>query len=169
MRILTMDMDQDQPKRRNYTPHQARLKAESYCAYQERSQKEIRDKLYEWGLFSKDVEEIISELIQNNFLNEERFAMMYAQGKFRIKGWGKYKIKQGLKLKQVPEKLIQKALKNLDMDEYLAKLERIIIQKSELLTEKDSFKRRMKLQQFAQMRGFESDLITEILKNRGLS
>ncbi len=162
-------MDQEKSKRRNYTPHQARLKAESYCAYQERSQKEIRDKLYEWGLFSKDVEEIISELIQQNFLNEERFAMAYAQGKLRIKGWGKYKIKQGLKQKQVPEKLIMKALKHLNMDEYLAKLDSILVKKAALLSEKDAFKRRMKLQQFAQMRGFEQDFISDMLKDKRLS
>lgn len=161
-------MENEPVKRKRYTPHQARLKAESYCAYQERSQKEIRDKLYEWGLFSKEVEEIISDLIQQNFLNEERFALAYAQGKLRIKGWGKYKIKQGLKLKQIPEKLVQKALKHLDMDEYLAKLESILSKKSALISEKDSFKRRLKLQQFATMRGFEQDLVAEILKNKRL-
>ncbi|MEY3678849.1 MAG: hypothetical protein RI924_990 [Bacteroidota bacterium] len=162
-------MENEGQKRKRYTPQQAKLKAESYCAYQERSQKEIRDKLYEWGLFSREVELIISELIETNFLNEERFALAYAQGKLRIKGWGKYKIKQGLKLKQVSGKLIIKALEHLDSGEYLDKLESIIVKKSALISERDPFKRRYKLQQFAQMRGFEQDLILEILKNKGLS
>ena len=81
----------------------AYVKAEHYCAYQERSQQEVRDKLYEWGLWPDAVENIISELISNNFLNEERFAKAYAQGKFNQKGWGRIKIKQALKLKKVPD------------------------------------------------------------------
>src|SRR6195952_6162128 len=77
-------------------------KAEQYCAYQERAQQEVRNKLYDWGLYPKDVEQIISNLIENNFLNEERFARMYAKSKFNQKSWGRIKIKQGLKFKQVP-------------------------------------------------------------------
>lgn len=162
-------MENESPKRRTYTPQQARAKAQHYCAYQERAQQEIRNKLYEWGLYQSDVENIISELIQENFLNEERFALAYAQGKFRIKGWGKRKIKQSLQNKQVPQKLIQKALNNLDEDEYLKKLADVLEKKSALLKEKDTFKRRYQLSQFAQMRGFESDLISDVLKNSTLS
>src|SRR5690606_12616598 len=97
----------------------ALAKAEHYCAYQERSQQEVRNKLYEWGLWSDDVEELIAELIQTNFLNEERFAMAYVSGKFNIKKWGKVKIKQGLKLKKVPDKMILNALKSINYDDYL--------------------------------------------------
>ncbi|MFM6976372.1 MAG: regulatory protein RecX [Sphingobacteriaceae bacterium] len=161
-------MENESAKRKTYTPQQARVKAESYCAYQERSQQEMRDKLYQWGLHYSDVEQTISELIQSNFLNEERFAMAYAQGKFRIKGWGKRKIKQALKFKQVPEKLILKALNNLDADEYLNKLADVIDKKMVLIKETDAFKRRYQLSQFAQMRGFEPDLIAEVLKDKGL-
>jgi regulatory protein len=160
-------MDFEAPKRKTYTPQQALLKAESYCAYQERSQQEMREKLFQWGLQHTDVEQLISTLIENNFLNEERFAMAYAQGKFRIKGWGKRKIKQALKLKRVPEKLIVKALNQIDPEEYLEKLGNIIARKAALLKEKDSFKRRYQLSQFAQQRGFETDLIIDILKNMG--
>ena len=78
--------------------HAARAKAEHYCSYQERSQQEVRDELYEWGQPANVVENIISELITGNFLNEERFAKAYATGKFRQKGWGKVKIKQALNL-----------------------------------------------------------------------
>ncbi len=89
----------------------ALAKAEHYCAYQERSQQEVRDKLYEWGLYSNVVERVITELIAGNFLNEERFANAYTRGKFNQKGWGKNKIKQGLKFKRVSDPLIKKALK----------------------------------------------------------
>ena len=88
----------------------ARLKAEHYCAYQERSQQELRNKLYEWCQYPNMIETIISQLISDNFLNEERFAKAYAKGKFRQKGWGRIKIKQGLKLKQVPNVLIKKGV-----------------------------------------------------------
>ena len=112
-----------------FSREQAKIKAESYCAYQERSQFEIRNKLYEWGLHQKDVEEIISELIELNFLNEERFALAYSLGKFRIKGWGKNKIKQGLKLKRIPDKLIIKSLKSIEYDDYLIMLKKILQKK----------------------------------------
>ena len=151
----------DNNKPKIFSREQAKLKAESYCAYQERSQYEVRNKLYEWGLHQKDVEQIISELIDQNFLNEERFSRAYTLGKFRIKGWGRMKIKQGLKLKQVPDKMIQKALKSIDEDDYLQSLRQILEKKSNLLTEKDSFKRRYLLSRYAASKGYESDLIAE--------
>ncbi len=143
----------------------ARQKAEHYCAYQERSQQEVRDKLYEWGQYPSVVENIISQLISANFLNEQRFALAYATGKFRQNGWGKVKIKQGLKLKRVSDPLIKKALNNIDGDEYLAMLKRLIEKKAALVKEKDAFKRHFKLHQYLLSRGFESDLIREVLNN----
>jgi regulatory protein len=138
-------------------------KAANYCAYQERSQQEVRDKLYEWGLYSDMVENIISQLIGNNFLNEERFAKAYATGKFRQKGWGKVKITHGLKFKRVPDVLIKKALKELPDDEYLITLQKVITKKANTIIEKDGFKRKYKLQQYALSRGYESDLIADVL------
>jgi len=149
------------------TRQQALEKMEHYCAYQERSQQEVRDKLYTLGLHRNDVEEVISELIQTNFLNEERFAIAYTQGKFRMKNWGRLKIKQGLKLKRVSEKLITKALKQLDGDEYYITLTKVLEKKSALLKEKDPFKKRSRLFQYASGRGFESDLILESLRDLG--
>ncbi|HTI57411.1 regulatory protein RecX [Mucilaginibacter sp.] len=155
----------DQPKPNKITDEKVGLaKAENYCAYQERSQQEVRDKLYEWGLYPNQVENIITRLIENNFLNEARFAVAYATGKFRQKGWGKIKIKQGLKLKKVSEPLIKKALNSIDGDDYLQMLNRIIEKKSATITEKLPYKRRYKLQQYAMSRGFESDLISDVLK-----
>ena len=151
-----------------FSRQQAKVKAESYCAYQERSQFEIRNKLYEWGLHQKDVEEIISELIELNFLNEERFALAYSLGKFRIKGWGKNKIKQGLKLKRIPDKLIIKSLKSIEYDDYLMMLQKILQKKSNTISEKDPFKKRYLLTRFASSKGYESDLITDLLINNKL-
>lgn len=147
----------------------AMAKAEHYCAYQERSQQEIRNKLYEWGLWSNDVEEIISELIQTNFLNEERFTAAYVSGKFNIKHWGKVKIKQGLKLKKVPDKMIQRALNSIDYDDYLKAILVAAEKKSRTITEKDPYKRKYKLVSHLLSRGFENDLITEVLKANDLA
>jgi len=158
----------EEPSTKIFSREQAKVKAESYCAYQERSQFEIRNKLYEWGLHQKDVEEIISELIEQNFLNEERFALAYSLGKFRIKGWGKIKIRQGLKLKRIPDKLIIKSLKAIDDDDYLSTLKKILEKKSKILSEKEPFKLRYLLTRFAASKGFELDMITDLLINNKL-
>ena len=161
-------MRNEEPSTKIFSREQAKVKAESYCAYQERSQFEIRNKLYEWGLHQKDVEEIISELIEQNFLNEERFALAYSLGKFRIKGWGKIKIRQGLKLKRIPDKLIIKSLKAIDDDDYLSTLKKILEKKSKILSEKEPFKLRYLLTRFAASKGFELDMITDLLINNKL-
>ena len=164
-----MRMMEDQKGRpKPLSKQQARQKIKAYCAYQERSQKEVRAKLYDMGLYTADVEETISDLIQENFLNEERFAIAYAGGKFRIKQWGRVKIKQGLKLKGVPEKMINKAIYSIDEDEYRATLQNILEKKSHLINEKEPFKKRNKLIQYAQGKGFETDLIFLTLKSSEL-
>lgn len=147
----------------------ALLKAESWCAYQERSQQETRNKLYEYGLHQMEVEDLITELIVTNFLNEERFAMAYVSGKFNIKKWGRIKIKQGLKLKKVPDKLIQKALNSIDGDKYLANILATAEKKLKVINEKDAIKKKYKLITFLQSKGFENDLIFDVLKANNLS
>lgn len=159
-----IDLRNEQSTPKVFSKAECRKKAESYCAYQERSQQEVRNKLYEWGLHEGDVEEIISELIQENFLNEERFALAYTLGKFRIKGWGKIKIRQGLKLKRVPDKMIIKALKAIDQDDYLAKLKSLIEKKQATVKESDPFKLRFLLSRYAAQKGYEMDLIGEVIK-----
>ena len=147
----------------------ALLKAESWCAYQERSQQETRNKLYEYGLHQREVEDLITELIVTNFLNEERFAMAYVSGKFNIKKWGRIKIKQGLKFKKVPDKLIQKALNSIDGDKYLANILATAEKKLKVINEKDAIKKKYKLITFLQSKGFENDLIFDVLKANNLS
>lgn len=163
-----MEFDEDKPKKPALDKRTALLKAESFCAYQERAQQEIRNKLYEWGLHQEDTENIISELISTNFLNEERFAASYVSGKFNIKKWGKLKIKQGLKLKRVPEKMIIKALAKIDYDDYLQTLLGIAEKKLSSITEKDKYKRKNKLITYLMGRGFEINVISEVLKDNDL-
>jgi len=159
----------DSPKIIKITDEKLALsKAEHFCAYQDRAQQEVRNKLYEWGLWTDAVENIIIQLIAGNFLNEERFAKAYVQGKFKQKGWGRNKIKQGLKFKNIPPALLKKALQTIDADDYLAMLQKVIQKKARLLTEKEPYKRRYKLQQYALSRGYENDLIADVLKDSEL-
>ena len=159
----------ESPKKIKITDEKVALaKAEHFCAYQERAQQEVRDKLYDWGLWPDAVENIIVKLIGDNFLNEERFAKAYVRGKFKQKGWGRIKIKQGLKIKKIPENLLKKALLTINGDEYLEMLTKVLSKKAALLTEKVPYKRRYKLQQYALSRGFETDLIIDVLKNSEL-
>lgn len=146
----------------------AQSRLEHYCAYQERSQQEVRDKLYSYGLHSAEVEDVICDLIGSNFLNEERFANAYALGKFRIKHWGKLKIKQGLKFKRVGDSLIKKALNQINYDDYLQTLKDLLEKKDALLKEKNIFKRRQKLLSYGISKGYETDLIFDCLNSSDL-
>jgi regulatory protein len=153
---------------RTFTPDQSIPKIKQYCAYQERCHAEVRDKLYSFGLHRKEVEEIISNLIQENYLNEERFAIQYAGGKFRIKNWGKNKIRQALKQKQVSDYCIKKALKEIDDTDYINAFEKLVEQKMKTLkSEKNIFIKKRKLQDFLLMKGYESDLVREVVGRIG--
>ncbi|WP_437918634.1 regulatory protein RecX [Sphingobacterium sp. LRF_L2] len=152
-------MNEENNQRKTLTYLQAKVKAESYCAYQERAQQEVRDKLYSWGLHQNETENIIAALIEENFLNEERFAKAYALGKFRMKGWGKIKIRQHLKAKKITEPLLKIALREIDPDEYEKKLTETIDKKTIHNTNKLSLNEKAKLIRFLQTKGFENDLI----------
>ena len=148
----------------NFTPQQSVPKIKQYCAYQERCHAEVRDKLYSFGLNKIEVEEIISELITENYLNEERFAIHYAGGKFRMKQWGKNKIKQSLKFKQVSDYCIKKALKEIDDKEYEKTFLKLTELKLKTLkSEKNIFIKKRKLQDFLLMKGYESEMIREVV------
>lgn len=144
--------------------NEATLKAQSYCAYQERCQQEVRDKLYEWGLWPEAVESIIADLISQNFINEERFAIAFAGGKFRIKKWGRIKIKIALKQKRISDYCIKKALQEIDGDQYVETIKKVLEKKANSLTEKNLIRRKYKLLQYAAAKGFEQDLVIDALK-----
>lgn len=136
----------------------------NWCAYQERSQFEVRNKLVEYGIFNEEAENIISQLIQENFLNEERFALAFARGKFRIKRWGRIKIKLELKQHKVSEYCISKALKQIDGNEYFATLEKIIEKKTKEIKESNKIKKQYKIIKYAMSRGYEQDIIMDAIK-----
>ncbi len=152
--------------KQNLTPGQALQKAKHYCAYQERSHAEVKDKLYGFGLYKNDVEHIISTLIEENYLNEERFAIAFAGGHFRSKQWGRVKIKYQLKQKQVSDYCIKKALKTINEDDYLQTLQKLFEEKLKTLkSEKNIFIKKRKLQDFLLQKGFEVDLVRGLIIN----
>lgn len=143
---------------------QAILSIKRFCAYQERAQQEVRDKLYEYGMSKDQVEEILSDLISENFLNEERFAMQFAGGHFRIKGWGKVKINHALKQKRVSAYNIKKALQSIDLDAYEKTLESLATKKWNSLKGERGLSKMAKTQAFLYQRGFEPQLIQPVLQ-----
>ncbi len=157
-------MFEEKKPKKKLTPAQAFIKAQMTCVYQERCQQEMRDKLYDWGLFPDAVENTIALLISDNYLNEERFAKAFAGGKFRIKKWGKIKIKIELKKRKISDYCIRKAMLEIDEDDYTKTLKAIIAKKSKEIKGGKSQIRNYKIAQYAASRGFESDLIWDILK-----
>ena len=148
------------------TPNQAHQKIKQYCAYQERSHSEVKDKLYGYGLIKNDVEDIISKLIEDNYLNEERFAIQFAGGKFRIKHWGKIKIRYELKQKNVSDYCIKKALAAIDKAAYTKTMYRLAeLKLNGLKGEKNIFIKKRKLQDHLLMKGYESDLVKLIMND----
>ncbi|MES2591532.1 MAG: RecX family transcriptional regulator [Bacteroidota bacterium] len=157
-------MDFETKPKKKLTRAQAMIRAQASCAYQERCQQEMRDKLYEWGLHSADVENIIAELITDNFLNEERFAKTFAGGKFRIKKWGKIKIKIELKRRKISDYCIRRAMLEISDMDYIKTLQQLIIKKSKDIKGGKTQVKNYKIAQYAISRGFEGDLVWDILR-----
>ena len=136
-----------------------------FCNYQERSQQEVRNKLYELKATTPEVESMIAELIEADLVNEERFARAIARGKFRLKYWGKIKILQLLKQHRISEYCIKKAMTEIEYDEYLQTLHRLAERKwEELRSEKLLPARKAKVFRYLAGKGYESSLITEVLQ-----
>lgn len=152
-------------QRKQLSPEQAYEKIKYYCAYQERSHRETKEKLYSFGIYKEKVELLLSRLIEEGYLNEERFAIQFAGGKFRMKQWGKKKIEQGLKEKQVSPYCIKKALAQIDDTDYEQTLERLATQKwDQLKSEKNIFIKMRKLQDYLLQKGYEYEWVKEMIK-----
>jgi len=139
-------------------------KLKKYCAYQDRCHQEVRYKILSYKVYGDDLEEIISELIQENFLNEERFAKSYARGKFKIKKWGKNKIKQELLKRRISAYCIKKAMLEIDDELYIQTLKTIIQKKIDSQSNYSILIRRDKAIKYAYSRGYETNLIYKIIK-----
>lgn len=149
---------------KRYSPDEARKKIRRYCAYQERAHREVRDKLFSFGLYGNDVDEVITELITEGFLNEERFARAFAGGKFRMKKWGKLKIIQGLETKGVSTNCIRIGLTEIDEDDYGRTLLDLLERQNERITEASPYLRRDKLSKYAIQKGYEPDLVWRMIR-----
>ncbi|MEO8765419.1 MAG: regulatory protein RecX [Ginsengibacter sp.] len=152
----------------NISPEEAFSKIKHYCAYQERSHGEVKNKLYLLGVCKENSDQIIADLITENYLNEERFAANFAGGKFRIRQWGKNKITQSLRMKQVSDPNIKKALKEIDEAEYLTTFRKLAEKKMETLSgERNILVKKRKLRNFLLQRGYEINYITEEVQKIG--
>ncbi len=148
-----------------YSLDEAQKKLEFYCAYQERSHKEVVTKLKDMRMIPDAIDVIVVHLIQNNFLNEERFAKAFVRGKFRIKKWGKNRLKQELKRKDISKTIIDIALKEIDADEYLETFYALAEKKVETIKEANSYKKKKKLADYLLYRGWESPLVYDVVNN----
>ncbi|MBX2944408.1 MAG: RecX family transcriptional regulator [Cyclobacteriaceae bacterium] len=146
------------------TPEEAKKKILRYCAYQERSHLEVKNKLYSFGLFSSDVNEIISYLITEGFLNEERFARAFAGGKFRMKSWGRLRIVRELEARGLTRNCINLGLKEIGQEEYQTSLVRLLEKKYNQLREENLFVKRDKLATYAIWKGFEPERVWKTIK-----
>lgn len=152
----------DQPKKK-WTPSEAKVKLAAYCAYQERCQQEVRNRLAERGIFGDEAEELIVHMIEENYLNEERFAKAFVRGKFRMKKWGRNRILNELKFRKISEYCIKSGFKEIDGEEYWEEILKQVAKKYASNAETDSYKRKMKTYTYMIGRGFESELIQEAL------
>ncbi len=142
---------------------EALAKLQRYCAYQDRCHQEVRSKLIELGVYGDSLEEIMAELIEENFLNEERFARSFARGKFRIKQWGRARILRELKRRDISDYCIRRAMEEIEEQDYLDTLQEVLNRKAEKLAEEDTFKLKNKLARYAHSRGFELELAWELI------
>ena len=146
---------------------QALPQVKQFCVYRERCHSEVKEKLYSLGLYKNDVEQLMAQLIEENYLNEERFAKQYAGGKFRMNQWGRIKIKYALRQKQVSDYSIKKGLKEIIVTDYKKTLQKLAEQKSKSLkNESNVFSKRKKLQDYLLQKGYEGELVREVISRK---
>lgn len=140
------------------------IKARTFCNYRERCHKELREKLYNLGLWKRDVDHVIMQMIEENLLNEERYAKSYARGHFYNKKWGKYKITVELRSKQIHDRLIKEALMEIDEDDYQYVIKRLIDRKAKELKGKP-FEKKQKVSRYLMQKGYSYNEITTHLNS----
>jgi len=155
---------QSKPRSQPLDQKTASALAKQYCLAQPRAHKEVRDKLYELGAWRNEVELAIADMIAEGFLSEERFAMDYISKRFKLYGWGRVKLKKGLRDKSVPDKLITQALNSIAQEEYVQALHKHAGKYLRLLKERVNWRRKRKLVDFLLRQGFEYAVINDALK-----
>ena len=150
--------------KKEITPADVRKKIYHYCAYQERSHQEVRNKLYALELSTNEVDEMISHLITEGYLNEERFAKAFAGGKFRLKNWGRIKIIQALEAKGLTRNCIASGLREIEEADYIKTIESLLSKKANQIEEENTFVKREKLANYIIQKGFELELVWSVVK-----
>ncbi len=145
--------------------HDLLLKAERFCAYRERCSYEVKQKLKELGADENETEKVIASLQEDDYMNDGRFAKLFVSGKFRIKRWGKNKLRAELRMKKMPDSYIYNALDAIDEDEYLKTIEHLVAKKSKEVKGKNAQDKTRKIVMYLLSKGFESELIWKALKN----
>ncbi len=149
----------------SFTVNEIRDKLAKYCAYQDRCHWEVENKMREFNLIPEAHEEILIYLIQQNFLNEERFARSFVRGKFNQKSWGRIKIRVELKKRKIPAKMIESSLREIDEEDYLQTFQNLFEKKkNNLKSERESFKKKAKIRNYLLQKGFESEIIADLLR-----
>jgi regulatory protein len=151
------------PNKKTLTTEQALQRLRHYCGYQERCHSEVKEKLYRLGVFKNEQDAIIATLIEEGYLNEERFAITFAGGKFRVKQWGRVKIKYELKQKQVSEYSIKKALQQIEENEYRDVLKKLADEKYASLKNEQPLVKKKKTIDYLLQRGFEMELVRSVM------
>ncbi len=159
-----MNRDFLKPIHKTYTVQEAIVKLEYFCSYQERCHADISKKLYEMHMIPQAIDLIIVHLIDNNFLNEERFACSFARGKHRIKFWGKIRIINELKARHISKYNIQKGLKEVSLEEYWLTFDKLSDHQWEIMRETNQLKKRKKFCDYMLRKGFESNMVYEKMK-----
>ena len=150
---------------KTYTVDEACKKLEHYCAYQERCHKEVRQKLRDMRMIPEAIDVIMVRLIQENFLNEERFAKAFVSGKFRIKKWGKNRLRRELKFRDISKFSIDAALNEIDLDDYYNTLDALVQKRMAQVKEPNVYKKKKKVADYLLYRGWESALVYEKLND----
>ncbi len=140
-------------------------KLQKYCAYQDRCHQEVRQKLLDLGVYGDELEGIMADLIEENFLNEERFACSYARGKFRIKHWGRLRIIRELKARGISDYCLRKALEEIEEESYLEVLRDLLEKRAQGEIGYKDFEKRARMARYAIQKGFEPSLVWEIVKS----
>ena len=151
--------------KKRLTKEQVLQKLRFYCRYQQRCQSEVKEKLFELGVNKKDHDELIAELVKENCLNDERFAVAFARGRFKLKQWGRKKIQKGLKEKRVSDEIAQKALEQINKKEYGAILNKLAKERYAALKHEQHLVRKKKTMDYLMQKGYELDLVKEAINN----
>lgn len=151
-------------RRRSLTKEQALQKLKHFCGYQERCHNDVRERLFQLGVRRSDQDEIMATLIEENYLNEERFAIAFARGKFRMNEWGRIKIKAALKQKKISDYCINKALKQIEEKEYLQLLKKLSEKRYAFLKREQYLVRKKKTMDYLLQKGFERELVKEAVE-----